>query len=178
MEPSASERSLDTQQRQSALTAELIQVIASRMTQLEERMRQHEMGSDTRNLQQQIVDELTALLHDASSDTDLPGRSETEEAGTDSTALNAAEIGQSNAARRVPAGDDRSGTDAVIGDSADDASRRRQLLEGAWGQLPPRLRQQLQAVAQDQFLPAYEEQIERYFRKLAESDGASTESSR
>lgn len=41
-----------------------------------------------------------------------------------------------------------------------------------WGQLPERLRQQLLQSTADEFLPKYREELEQYFRRLAEEQSA------
>ncbi len=73
----------------------------------------------------------------------------------------------------------RDGTGAQVGDptvsgqekaSARDANVQladpRSLQQNAWGQLPQRVRQQMQSRMVEQFLPAYREQIEAYFQAL------------
>jgi hypothetical protein len=44
----------------------------------------------------------------------------------------------------------------------------RELATDAWGHLPPREQQQLQADFSAEFLPEYDEQIRRYYEALAE----------
>jgi len=45
---------------------------------------------------------------------------------------------------------------------------RKELLKDLWGHLPPQVREQLLQSYSDEFLPQYELEIEKYFRRLAE----------
>jgi hypothetical protein len=49
-----------------------------------------------------------------------------------------------------------------------DPGEREQLLKDLWGHLPPRAREQMLQSYSDEFLPEYELEIEKYFRRLAE----------
>jgi hypothetical protein len=51
----------------------------------------------------------------------------------------------------------------------------RELLKDVWGQLPERVRQQLLQSSTDEFLPQYRDEIERYFRRLAEEEEGATQ---
>ena len=42
------------------------------------------------------------------------------------------------------------------------------LLKDVWGELPPRLRQQMLQSSVEKFVPKYEFEIEEYFKTLAE----------
>jgi hypothetical protein len=45
---------------------------------------------------------------------------------------------------------------------------REELMKDLWGHLPPQIREQMLQSYSDEFLPEYELEIERYFRRLAE----------
>ena len=45
---------------------------------------------------------------------------------------------------------------------------REELMKDLWGHLPPQIREQMLQSYSDEFLPQYELEIERYFRRLAE----------
>jgi hypothetical protein len=51
---------------------------------------------------------------------------------------------------------------------ADVRAMREQVLKNVWGHLPQRAREQMLQSQDDEFLPKYELEIERYFRRLAE----------
>jgi TolA-binding protein len=57
------------------------------------------------------------------------------------------------------------------GDAEVDARDLHELVRGVWGNLPPRVRQQMQNAAVEQFLPKYEKLIEEYYKRLAEDKG-------
>lgn len=56
----------------------------------------------------------------------------------------------------------------VVG--ATDSTSRDQLMQQAWGNLPPGVRQEMQSSRPEKFLPAYSSLIEAYYRKLAEQE--------
>jgi len=53
-------------------------------------------------------------------------------------------------------------------DSRAELDRMRQMLNAVWGHLPPKVRDQLQSSAPEEFLPKYEKLIEEYYKRLAE----------
>ena len=53
-------------------------------------------------------------------------------------------------------------------DHKPDAAQIQQLLKDVWGELPPRLRQQMMQSSVEKFLPKYELLIEDYFKALSE----------
>jgi hypothetical protein len=52
-----------------------------------------------------------------------------------------------------------------------DLAEREALLKDLWGHLPPHAREQMLQASSDEFLPEYELEIEKYFRRLAEEQG-------
>lgn len=63
----------------------------------------------------------------------------------------------------------QSGT-TTLGDppTADGAAAPQELVKAAWGHLPERMREQMLQSSDSEFLPEYREELERYFRRLAE----------
>jgi hypothetical protein len=47
---------------------------------------------------------------------------------------------------------------------------RKALVRDLWGHLPPQIREQMLQAHSDEFLPKYELEIEKYFRRLAERE--------
>jgi hypothetical protein len=47
-------------------------------------------------------------------------------------------------------------------------AQMQELLKDLWGHLPERVREQLLQAPTDEFLPKYQLEIEKYFRRLAE----------
>ncbi|MCH7989735.1 MAG: hypothetical protein IID46_11395, partial [Planctomycetes bacterium] len=48
--------------------------------------------------------------------------------------------------------------------------RQRRMLEDVWGHLPPALRERMQNVMNEKYLPKYDEMIRRYFKSLAQDE--------
>ena len=48
--------------------------------------------------------------------------------------------------------------------------RQRRILEEVWGHLPPALRERMQNVIGEKYLPKYDEMIRRYFKSLAKDE--------
>ncbi|MEZ6118679.1 MAG: hypothetical protein R3C28_19230 [Pirellulaceae bacterium] len=114
--------------------------------------------------QQQVLDRLDALLSQASSDSsDNSGKPSS--SGDNSSGQNS-QPGQAAAGKT--AGQGVSGRPASDAESAHGISIRQSFSERSWGHLPPEVRNRLQAVAGEQFLPGYEKQIEAYYRRLSE----------
>lgn len=59
--------------------------------------------------------------------------------------------------------------DSASGEAAPGRSPE-ELMKEAWGHLPQRLREQMLQSSSDEFLPQYREEIENYFRRLAEEE--------
>lgn len=74
----------------------------------------------------------------------------------------------------------RTSSDRLESRSAEEAagSGSRELLKDVWGQLPERVRQQLLQSSTDEFLPQYRDEIELYFRRLAEEEADSSSGNR
>ena len=54
--------------------------------------------------------------------------------------------------------------------SATNPAMRQTMIKNLWGQLPPHAREQMLQMHSDEFLPKYELEIEKYFKRLAEED--------
>ncbi|MDC0307499.1 hypothetical protein OAL44_00025 [Planctomycetaceae bacterium] len=49
-------------------------------------------------------------------------------------------------------------------------AERERLMKEVWGKLPPRIRQKLLNASDEKYLPAYEDRIREYFRRLSTTD--------
>ena len=76
------------------------------------------------------------------------------------------ESGQQN--RKQP-GDSGAGAD-VSETHSPELLRQRRMLEEVWGHLPPALRERMQNVISEKYLPKYDEMIRRYFKSLAQDE--------
>jgi hypothetical protein len=134
-------------------TAELMRVVEGRLAR-------HDTSSETQALQRQIVAALAKLL--ATGD-QQPANASSSSAGSE---RDTADIGAGGIPSREPSAD---------GDGTERRSLRhaermnaRDVVSRAWGDLPDKLRDQMQSTLQEQFLPKYERVIEDYYRRLAE----------
>lgn len=132
-------------------------------------------SGETGRVQQQIVDDLEALINqmekqcsggqgnNSSQARQQSLRSKpTQQAGKPSARPQASSAAQQSTPRLTPA-------------DAEDAQGRptEDLLKQAWGHLPERLREQMLQSSSSEFLPEYREEIERYFQRLAEEEAGS-----
>ena len=59
-------------------------------------------------------------------------------------------------------------SEALRKESDGQLANRSELVKDLWGQLPQRMREQLLQSSDDEFLPKYRQELEEYFRALAE----------
>lgn len=135
--------------------------VVQQMLQVRARLSRADAGAETQRVQQQILKQLEQWL---------------EPQGDSAQAAGSAPGSSPQAARSEPAGrpprGPTPGSDADVDASATRGAilageSPRGLLERAWGGLPASVRQQLQSVGQEQFLPQYAPQIEAYYRALS-----------
>jgi hypothetical protein len=149
--------------------------ISSQMSQAGDLIADQNTSGQTRAVQEEIVSELDKLIDQlnkqcqqcsggqcnkpggqkAQSSTPKPG-------GGKATASGGSRAGPQQS--RVSSG---GGGEAQPGEVAD-----RDVVKELWGQLPERLRQQLLQSSADEFLPKYREELEMYFRRLAEEQSS------
>jgi hypothetical protein len=132
------------------------------LIEIRRQMLQAQVALDTADLnhavqlQQEIVHALELELAPASSGSAAGGPStQRPEAQSDSEKVHRQDETPASAA-----------ADRNVKDSAA-VQRHRELLERVWGHLPPTARQQMMTTARPEFLPKYEQQIERYFLLLS-----------
>lgn len=134
--------------------------IASRMREVEQSLRGGQLSPRTNAEQEQIVADLSRLIAEASrsqrSKSKSTEKSKKKESATDSVAANPQGTSAPEGATKP---------DTIGGVNAADAEA---MLKEVWGQLPARIRQQIQAPRAEQFLPQYERIIADYYRRLAE----------
>lgn len=94
--------------------------------------------------------------------------SDAAEAGSQSPATdgNAKDNADENRQNQDPQTASTPGQSGASADPRTQLSDPRAMQEGVWGQLPDQVRQQMQSRMVERFLPAYQEQIEAYFRAL------------
>ncbi len=145
--------------------------IGEKMRAAEGLMTQHDKSPMTRAMQDQIVDDLNALIREARRRKPCPDGSSTgAKQPSNGGPLKQPGSGANGSPKESRDGPPRESTDRVgTSDAAPvDMDEMRDLLKEVWGHLPSRLQQQMQNAAVEPFLPKYEKLIEDYFRRLAE----------
>lgn len=142
---------------------EFLRDIQLRMRRIEQRLRSQDVSRSTQAEQQRIAADLADFIAQLQQ---IRGQGEKPKDGGSGSATQ--QPGQANAkpkeGRAVESGDR----------DKPEGPRERESVEamlergGMWGALPPQLRQQLQGLTNDKFLPQYERLIQQYYRRLAE----------
>ncbi len=143
--------------------------IASLMRRAEQRTAEADPSGETRKLQEKIVNDLDELIRQVRRQQQKQsGASARQQKSQRSKAIQPGQPGQSG--KQAAPGASRESTDRVGRADAqqvdmDDVANR---LKDLWGHLPTRLREEMINSLREQFLPKYEVQIEKYFKRLAE----------
>jgi hypothetical protein len=147
-------------------TAELLTDLQRDMREAANRIEAEDTSDKTQNLQQQVIDGLSALIDE------LEDRGKSGGSTKQPSAAAQASAGQtpseSTATQRTATGDEPNvdGSDA----EREDDPFGDQFLSEVWGQLPAEVKTQIQSPLREQFLPAYEQLIIDYYRRLAEGE--------
>jgi flagellar motor protein MotB len=135
-------------------------LIGERMRSVEKRMAAQDTSKETQQIQQQISDDLAALIEQAKKQCAAckqgGGSSGQAQAGAGTGDATAGPARDSS--NRIEPGR----KEEVETVKVDDVLRR------YWGHLPDKLREQMQSSLKEQFLPKYERVIEDYYKRLAE----------
>lgn len=148
--------------------------ISNRMAEAGELIASRNTNGETREAQEEIVAELDKLIKQlnkqcqncSGGQCNKPGSQQTQGSTPKPSGKPSASPGAQAALQqsRVSSGGE---DEAQPGNVAD-----REVIKQLWGQLPERLRQQLLQSTDDEFLPKYREELEMYFRRLAEEQSA------
>lgn len=149
--------------------------ISNRMLHAGQLLAGKNSSGETRIVQEEIVSELDKLIEQLNKKCQNCSSGQCNKAGEQQTQNSTPKPGGAKAAAsagtqsrpqqsQVSSG---GGSEAQPGDLAD-----RDAVKQLWGQLPERLRQQLLQSSADEFLPKYREELEMYFRRLAEEQAA------
>jgi hypothetical protein len=144
------------------------------MRQASDRIRSARSDEETQKLQQKIVRELDELIKQAQQQQQQKQKSKSSSSSSSKTASRE-KIQQpqqqsgrpGNKPSNQPAKDSN---EQLTRQEAErpDMAKMQDLLKDIWGELPPRLRQQMMQSSTEKFLPKYELLIEKYFRTLAD----------
>ncbi len=139
-----------------------------RMRTVEERIGQKDIAEATQRMQQQIVSDLALLIEQAKQQC----------SGGQCNNPGAAKPGGKPGGGKKGGTGDNAGTKRSAKESTERIGKSaaaeaelealKTMLKEVWGQLPPKLREQMQSGMAEQFLPQYEALIEAYYKRLAE----------
>ncbi len=152
-----------------------------------ERLAAGELDERTAAIQQQILDDLDALIGlagsspPAGSSSAPPSGEESpsQTSGSGQSGQSQAEQAQTAAGKTESTGSGEPGGDpnamsresaertAMAGETAADRERRLGLATAAWGHLPPKVREQMRSAFSETYLPEYDELVRRYYEALA-----------
>ncbi len=150
--------------------------ISSQMAEAGDLIAERETSGRTRDVQEEIISELDKLIDElnkqcqqcSSGKCDKPGNQQTQKSTPKPGASKPSATRGSQSAPQESQVLSGGGGEAQPGSVAD-----RDVIKQLWGQLPERLRQQLLQSTADEFLPKYREELELYFRRLAEEQPGS-----
>ena len=143
--------------------------LTRKMRDVESRLRQARRDEQTHKVQDQIVKDLDALLKQmqqqqsgkgSKSSSSPPGMAQ--RPGTPQPGGEKRGEGGDQPARES-SGELKSRQAAAV-----DLAKMREMLKDVWGQLPPKLREQMLQTGEEKFLPKYELLLEEYFKTLAD----------
>ncbi len=157
---SKSRRPDDVDARQTSVLGK----IEAQMRQVQQRLRENDLSSGTLASEQQIVAELDRLI------TELERKCC--QSSSSSCKLSSATKKKKPADPKANAGRQAArGKAEAVGNGGETTSSQTELqtaVKKVWGQLPDRLRRQIENASHVEFLPRYRRLIEDYYRRLAE----------
>ncbi len=145
--------------------------IGRRMREVQALISRANSGEETQRRQQEIVDQLGALIEQArrsggkSQPTDNGSRQPTARQPVDQPKAQPGDGQRKQGSQPAQTADAKPGQ---TGAKRPDMGQMRGVLKRLWGQLPQRAREQMLQLPVEQFLPKYEMMIEQYFRSLTE----------
>ena len=140
-----------------------LSMIARRMRIVQRQLQAAQLSEQTEVLQQQIVQQLDALLQAAQRSPSASGTPQAKQSAGSSSRDETKQTrpGQSPSGQIGPHAQGQA--KVVIGS-------RQEVVHRVWGKLPARVRRRVNSPGGEEFLPAYEQLIEDYYRRLAEAD--------
>jgi hypothetical protein len=137
--------------------------VAAKMQRSQQALTAGKSQEPTQELQQEILLDLDALLKNMEKkckggNCNKPG----------SGSKPSSSAAGSKAGNKKPTDSTARVGEASKADGADDKSAAADALREIWGHLPPKLREAMQNVSPDEFLPKYDRLIEEFYRRLAE----------
>jgi hypothetical protein len=150
--------------------------IEQKMRQVEERLARHDSSAGTQDIQREIADELAALLKQLQQQQNQNQNSQNSQQQEEEQQSSAAKKQHQKQASKANPSNQPANKPAR---ESEDRNRKtsdekikpedlQDLIQSAWGSLPPQVLDRMKAAAQEQFLPQYQTLIEDYFQRLAE----------
>lgn len=145
--------------------------ISEKMSQASELIASQTTTGETQEVQNSIVSELDALIERLNKQCKKCSGGQCKKPGQQQTQSATPKPGQGKPANSQ--GNTSAPTQSQVssgggGDAQPGAPSDAEVVKQLWGQLPERLRQQLMRSSADEFLPKYREDLEAYFRELAD----------
>ena len=144
-----------------------LRLIESSMQSVEKAMLRDDLAAGTQSKQREIAQQLATLIEQlerqrqASSRSSGKSKSTASEPGPTPSSTGQEVVRSETGTDRPPTGADRDGDKVPVG-----------LAKEVWGQLPARVRQEMQNLKSEEFLPKYERMIQQYYKRLVEMDRA------
>jgi len=142
--------------------------IATKMQRSQQALKAGNSAEPTQDLQEEILFDLDALLKNMEKKC---------KGGNCNKPGTGSKSGSSSAGAK-PSQKPATDSTARVGESgktagADEKSSAEEALRAVWGHLPPKLREAMENVKSDEFLPKYDRLIEEFYRRLAEQPARS-----
>lgn len=144
-----------------------LRMIESNMRSVEKALRREDLAAGTQSKQREIAQQLAALIEQLERQRQSSSRS----SGKSKSTAAEPEAAPSSTGQEVVRSE--TGTDRPsVGADGEGEKVPVGIAKEVWGQLPARVRQQMQNLKSEEFLPKYERMIQQYYKRLAEMDRA------
>jgi hypothetical protein len=147
-------------------------IIARNMFEVRHRITQADTSPNTINMQKQIVSDLNLLIEQAkkscgqcSSNASNSQNSSAQNPQPSSTSKSGANAGKKTGVKPATSSSPQNSNSQTRKADMEETQTR---MKNLWGELPPHIRDQMQQIPAEEFIPKYEQQIEDYFRELSE----------
>lgn len=144
-------------------------IVEAEMHEVEQAIRRQDLSKETQETQREIVQKLSLLIEQL--EKQRPSSSRSSAKSSAPAAEPEASVSAKERATDQP-------TDSKEQGTADRQATSEALQVGmskeVWGQLPAKIRQQMQSLKSEQFLPKYERMIHEYYKRLSEMDRPGT----
>jgi TolA-binding protein len=152
--------------------------LEQKMRQVQDRLARRDPSQETQSIQREIATELASLLESLQQQ-QQQNQNQGQRSSRQQQSQPQSTPQQSQSSSAAPSSEPSSkpaqDSEERLGKSNDvklQPEALRDLYQRAWGHLPAQVRDQMQAAAQEQFLPKYQILIEEYYQRLAEENGA------